>query len=57
MPFTIEDFNRLGPKARGYMAYMMPNMPQNCPYEKGSKQEKQFNDGQMQAMIEVQDNP
>ena len=59
---TKEEFKSLTPKKRGYLVYIYgckkeePNIPnEENPYLKESKESKQWNEGNYQAMLDVQD--
>ena len=51
----LQWFKKLGPRAQGYVSYMKPELPQECPFTKGSNEAKEFERGQMDAVIEAQD--
>jgi hypothetical protein len=56
---TKERYDKLTPKQQGYASYMQgawnKNIPNACPYEKGTKEYGQFAEGSQVAILEVQD--
>ena len=62
--FTEAQFEAFLPFDRGYVVYMcgerddQPNIPaETNPYDMGSNEYQEWEDGQMAAVIETQDNP
>lgn len=59
---TLKEFKELSPRAKGYVVYMQAELPgselhceQGNPYLEGSREWEQFERGQQDAMLEVQD--
>jgi hypothetical protein len=59
---TKEEFDRLGPRSRGYAVYMMgsredqPHVPdESNPFEYGSFEWEEWRIGQQKAVLEAQD--
>jgi len=59
---TLRQCKRLKPKAQGYVVYMQAALPgsqlhghEENPYPPGTKKHNEWNDGQLIAVLEVQD--
>jgi hypothetical protein len=56
---TKEQYNQLTPRSQGYVTYMQEawnsEVPSECPYKEGTKEYKDWNDGNFRAMLDVQD--
>lgn len=59
-PPTLADYEAASPRAKGYMSYMYAEwpgseIPKRCPFKVGTKEYKQYCDGQNAAMLAAQD--
>ncbi len=56
---SAEHYAKLSPQGKGYMSYMQaawnPDVPEESPYEPGSREDTLFKLGQQQAVLDVQD--
>lgn len=58
---TKEQWDRMSPKSQGYVLYLQEKLPGSelkgvtNPYFAHTKQHKDFCDGELQAVLEVQD--
>jgi hypothetical protein len=62
VPYTVEEFLALSPRARGYLVYMygerddQPNVPnESNPYPSGSADADAWDEGQRRAVLVAQD--
>lgn len=59
--FTKADWDRMSPKSQGYVLYLQAALPDSelkgvtNPYFSHTKQHKDFCEGELQAVLEVQD--
>jgi hypothetical protein len=58
---TKEQWDKMNPKSQGYCVYMQGSLPGSeladvvCPYRLGSKQAKEYAEGEMAAVLDAQD--
>lgn len=54
-----EEYDRLNPTQQGFLTYMQgqwnPAVPNACPYRRGTKQHREFTEGEQRAVIVAQD--
>jgi hypothetical protein len=57
---TAKEYRKLSPRSQGYATYMQAaldgsEVPKECPYPEGSSAAAEFHRGEMDAVLEVQD--